>query len=53
MGQKRRRWSAEDKLWIVLTGVQGDIGVSELCRREGIDSTQYCGWRRSQGEPRT
>ncbi len=46
MSQKRRRWSAEDKLRIVLAGVQGDIEVSELCRREGINPTQYYGWKK-------
>ena len=46
MSQKRRRWSAEEKLRIVLTGLQGDIEVSELCRREGINPTQYYGWKK-------
>ena len=46
MTQKRRRWSAEDKLRIVLAGLQGDIEVSELCRREGINPTQYYGWKK-------
>lgn len=45
-GKKRKRWTAEEKLRIVLAGVQGDIEVSELCRREGINPTQYYGWRR-------
>ena len=26
--------------------MQGDIEVSELCRREGINPTQYYGWRK-------
>lgn len=46
MGQGRRRWSAEEKLRIVLAGLSGDIEVSELCRREGINPTQYYGWRK-------
>ena len=46
MGQNRRRWSTQDKLRIVLAGVQGDIEVSELCRREGINPTQYYGWKK-------
>jgi len=46
MSQNRRRWSAEEKLRIVLSGVQGDIEVSELCRREGINPTQYYGWKK-------
>ena len=46
MGGRRRRWSAEEKLRIVLAGVQGDVEVSELCRREGLNPTQYYGWKK-------
>ena len=46
MSARRRRWSAEEKLRIVLAGVRGDIEVSELCRREGINPTQYYGWKK-------
>lgn len=46
MSSKRRRWSAEEKLRIVLTGLSGDIEVSELCRREGINPAQYYSWKR-------
>jgi len=44
---KRRRWSAEDKLRIVLAGLEPDVEVSELCRREGINPTQYYGWKKT------
>lgn len=41
----RRKWSAAEKLRIVMAGVQaGDI--AELCRREGINPTQYYGWKK-------
>src|ERR1700684_1629074 len=41
----RRKWSAAEKLRIVLAGMQtGDI--AELCRREGINPTQYYGWKK-------
>ncbi len=43
---KRRRWSASEKLRIVLTGMQPGVEVSELCRREGINPTQYYGWKK-------
>jgi transposase len=43
---KRRRWSAADKLRIVLAGMQPNVEVSELCRREGIHPTQYYGWKK-------
>jgi|SRR5437867_2132974 len=43
---KRRKWTAAEKLRIVLAGMQPDVEVSELCRREGINPTQYYGWRK-------
>jgi transposase len=43
---KRRKWSAADKLRIVLVGMQPNIEISELCRREGINPTQYYGWKK-------
>jgi transposase len=46
MSERRRRWSSEEKLRIVLAGLSGDIEVSELCRREGISPTQYYGWKK-------
>jgi len=46
MSRERRRWSAAEKLRIVLAGLSGDIEVSELCRREGINPTQYYGWKK-------
>jgi transposase len=43
---KRRKWSAADKLRIVLAGLQPNVEVSDLCRREGINPTQYYGWKK-------
>jgi len=43
--KKRRRWTAEEKLRIVLAGMESDVEISELCRREGINPTQYYGWK--------
>lgn len=45
--KKRRRWSAQDKLRIVLAGMDPGVEVSELCRREGINPTQYYGWKKA------
>jgi transposase len=42
---KRKKWPAAEKLRIVLEGMQPNIEVSELCRREGINPTQYYGWK--------
>lgn len=39
----RRKFSAEEKIRIVLEGLRGD-NVSELCRREGIAQTLYYRW---------
>ena len=36
---KRRRWTAAEKLRIVLAGMQPGVEVSELCRREGLNPT--------------
>jgi transposase len=43
---KRRKWTAADKLRIVLAGMQAEVDVADLCRREGINPTQYYGWRK-------
>jgi transposase len=43
---QRRKWTAGDKLRIVLAGMQPNVEVSELCRREGIHPTQYYGWKK-------
>lgn len=42
--QTRRHFSAEEKIRIVLDGLRGEDSISELCRREGIASSQYYGW---------
>ena len=30
----------------MLAGLDGSVEVSELCRREGINPTQYYGWKK-------
>ena len=32
----RRKYSTEDKIRIVLSGLRGEYAIAELCRREGI-----------------
>ena len=44
--KKRRRWTPSEKLRVVLAGLDGSVEVSELCRREGINPTQYYGWKK-------
>src|ERR1700674_5084586 len=43
---KRKKWVAAEKLRIVLAGMQPNVEVSDLCRREGINPTQYYGWKK-------
>jgi len=31
---------------LVLAGLDGSVEISELCRREGINPTQYYGWKK-------
>ena len=45
--KKRKHWSAEDKLRIVLSGMESGTEISELCRREGINPTQYYAWKKT------
>jgi transposase len=40
----RRRFSAEEKIRIVLEGLKGEESISELCRREGISPNLYYNW---------
>ena len=43
----RRKFSAEEKIRIVVEGLRGEISVSALCRREGIASTMYYRWAKA------
>ena len=40
----RRKYSAEEKIRIVLEGLRGDESIAELCRREGIVQSLYYKW---------
>lgn len=42
--QTRRKFTAEEKIRIVLEGLKGEVSISELCRREGIVSNMYYRW---------
>jgi len=43
----RRKFSAEDKIRIVMEGLRGEIPVSELARREGLAPTVYYRWSKA------
>jgi transposase len=40
----RRKYSAEEKIRIVVEGLRGEQSVAELCRREGIAESLYYSW---------
>ena len=40
----RRRFSAEEKVRIVLEGLRGEQSIAELCRREGLAPNLYYRW---------
>jgi len=40
----RRKYSAEEKIRIVLEGLRGEESIAELCRREGIAPNLYYSW---------
>ncbi len=37
----RRKYSAEEKIRIVLEGLRGEESIAELCRREGLHQNVY------------
>jgi transposase len=43
----QKRYSAEEKIRIVLEGLRGEIPVTELCRREGISTVIYYRWSKA------
>lgn len=40
----RKKYSAEEKIRIVLEGLRGEDSIAELCRREGINPNVYYRW---------
>ena len=42
--QTRRKFSAEEKITIVLEGLKGEESVATICRREGIAPALYYRW---------
>ena len=40
----RRKFSAEEKIRIVLEGLRGEESIASLCRREGIAANLYYRW---------
>lgn len=44
--QTRRKFSAEEKIRIVMAGLRGEESIAELCRHEGIHQNLYYRWSR-------
>ena len=42
----RRKWTSAEKLRIVMAGLDRGTNLSELCRQEGINLTQYYTWKK-------
>ena len=40
----KKRFTAEEKIRIVLEGLRGQIPISEVCRREGLSAAAYYKW---------
>lgn len=40
----RRKFTAEEKIRIVLEALRGEIPISDICRREGIAVSLYYKW---------
>ena len=43
----RRKFTAEEKIRIVLEGFRGEMSISEIRRREGIASSVYYKWSKA------
>jgi transposase len=43
----RRKFSADEKIRIVLEGLRGENSISEICRREGIAASVYYKWSKA------
>jgi len=40
----RKKYSAEEKIRIVIEGLRGESSIAELCRREDINANLYYKW---------
>ena len=42
---KRRKWTNQQKLQIVLEGIKDKVSIAELCNKHQITQAQYYQWR--------
>ncbi|MBU4443869.1 transposase [bacterium] len=40
----RKKYGAEEKIWIILEGLRGEENIAGICRREGINPNLYYRW---------
>ena len=40
----RKKYTAEEKIRIVIEGLRGETSIAELCRKEGINASLYYNW---------
>ena len=40
----RKKYSAEEKIRVVLEGLRGEESIAELCRKEGLNPNVYYRW---------
>jgi transposase len=45
-GKPRKKWTAKEKLRLVLKGLEPGIDVAVMCRQEGLSPTQYYAWKK-------
>ncbi len=43
----RRKFSAEEKIRIILEGLKGEESIATICRKEGIAPTLYYKWSKA------
>jgi len=43
----RKKYSAEEKIRIVLEGLRGEESIAEICRKEGINANVYYTWSKA------
>lgn len=43
----RRKFSAEEKIRIILEGLRGEESIADLCRKERIHPTQFYKWSKA------
>lgn len=48
----QKKYSTEDKIRVVLSGLRGEYSIAELCRRENIAQSLYYTWSKEAGKRR-